>query len=95
MLISQMAIYKPVLQVLISSTFYVRIFRTNVVSAAFSSYILALVKNSYEKGARIMLMKLTEGEETFYRCNDDCISVQMPCNGKCFKKRQRPSCMGT
>jgi hypothetical protein len=29
--------------------FYVQIFRTNVVSAAFSSYILALAKNSYEK----------------------------------------------
>ena len=41
--------------------FYVRIFRMNVILAAFSSYILALAKNSYEKGARIMLMKLTEG----------------------------------
>ncbi len=38
----------------ISSTFfYVRIFRTNVVSAAFSSYVLAL--------ARKKLMKLTGG----------------------------------
>ncbi len=39
--------------------FYVRIFRTNVVSAAFSSYVLALAKNLYKKCARKMLMKLT------------------------------------
>jgi len=36
-------------QFAISPTFYVQIFRTNVVSAAFSSYILALVKNLYKK----------------------------------------------
>ncbi len=41
--------------------FYVRIFCTNVVSAAFSSYVLALSKNSYEKRVRKMLMKLTPG----------------------------------
>jgi len=39
--------------------FYVQIFRTNGVLAAFSSYVLALAKNSYEKYARLMLMKLT------------------------------------
>jgi hypothetical protein len=39
--------------------FYVRIFRMNVVLAAFSSYVLALAKNSYKKCARKMLMKLT------------------------------------
>jgi len=43
----------------ISSTFYVRIFRTNIVSAAFSSYVLAMAKNSYKKCVHIMLMKLT------------------------------------
>ncbi len=48
----------------ISSTFYVRIFRTNVILAAFSSYILALAKKLYEKRARIMLMKLTTGDST-------------------------------
>jgi hypothetical protein len=41
--------------------FYVRIFRTNIVSAAFSSYILALAKNLYKKREQKMLMKLTEG----------------------------------
>jgi len=41
-------------QVSISSTFFVLIFCTNVISAAFSSYILALSKNSYEKCARII-----------------------------------------
>ncbi len=41
--------------------FYVRIFRTKVVSAAFSRYVLALNKLSYEKRASIMLMKLTAG----------------------------------
>ncbi len=41
--------------------FYLRIFRTNVISAAFSSYVLALAKNSYEKRARLTLMKLTAG----------------------------------
>ncbi len=30
----------------------------------FSSYILALAKNSYEKRVRIMLMKLTTGQQT-------------------------------
>jgi hypothetical protein len=48
-------------QVSISSTFYVQIFCTNVVLAAFSSYVLALAKNLYKKRARIMLMKLTKG----------------------------------
>jgi len=49
------------LRVSISSTFYGRIFWTNVVSAVFSSYILALSKNMYKKRAHIMLMKLTTG----------------------------------
>jgi hypothetical protein len=40
---------------------YVRIFRTNVVLAAFSSYALALAKNSYKKRSRKMLMKSTAG----------------------------------
>ncbi len=47
-----------VAQVSISSTLYVRIFRTIVV---FSSYILCCQKNLYEKFARLMLMKLTAG----------------------------------
>jgi len=42
---------------------YVRIARTSVVSAAFSSYVLALAKNLYKKGARKTLMKLTAGED--------------------------------
>jgi len=37
------------------------VFRTNVVLAAFSSYVLALGKNSYGKFARLTLMKLTLG----------------------------------
>ena len=41
--------------------FYVQIFRTNVGSAAFSSYVLAFEKNLYEKCAKTMLMKLTVG----------------------------------
>jgi len=41
--------------------FYVRIFCTNVVLAAFSSYVLALSKNLNEKHARLTLMKLTAG----------------------------------
>jgi len=49
------------LQASISSTFYVQIFCTNFVLAAFSSYVLALAKNLYKKRARIMLMKLTTG----------------------------------
>jgi hypothetical protein len=40
---------------------YVQIFRTNVVLAAFSSFVLALAKNLYKKCARITLMKLTAG----------------------------------
>ncbi len=43
----------------ISSTFYVQIFRTNVGSAAFSSYVLTLAKKLYKKCAHIKLMKLT------------------------------------
>jgi len=47
----------------ISSTLYARIFCTNVVLAAFTTYILLEKKLpkwlSYEKSARIMLMKLT------------------------------------
>jgi len=50
-------------QVSISSMFYVQIFRTNAVLAAFSSYILALGRNLYEKFVRLTLMKLTTGHE--------------------------------
>jgi len=45
----------------ISSMFYVQIFCTNVVLAAFSSYVLALGRNLYEKFVHKMLMKLTLG----------------------------------
>ncbi len=46
----------------ISSTFYVRIFRTNVVLAAFFLVTCRLrVWRSYEKCTRIKLMKLTAG----------------------------------
>jgi len=48
-------------QVSISSTFYAQIFHMKVVLAAFSSYVLALAKNSYKKHVRSMLMKLTSG----------------------------------
>jgi hypothetical protein len=44
--------------------FYIQIFqisRTNFVSAAFSSYVLALAKNSDEKLVQKTLMKLTAG----------------------------------
>ncbi len=41
--------------------FYIQIFCTNVISAAFSSYILALVKNSYKKFVHLTFMKLTAG----------------------------------
>jgi hypothetical protein len=51
-------VVEEVEQVSISSTF----FRTNVVSAAFSSCILA--KNSYEKRVHKMLMKLTVGSNS-------------------------------
>jgi hypothetical protein len=51
-----------VCQVSISSTFYIQIFRTNIILAAFSSYILALAKKLYKKGARKTLMKLMAGE---------------------------------
>jgi len=39
--------------------FYVQIFCTNVVSAAFSNYGLALAKNLYEKRSHKTVMKLT------------------------------------
>ncbi len=45
----------------ISSTFYIQIFRTNVILAVFSSLVLALSKNSYEKRASLTLVKLTAG----------------------------------
>ncbi len=45
----------------ISSTFYIQIFHSNVVLAAFSSYVLALSKNLYKKLALLTLMKLTAG----------------------------------
>ncbi len=50
-----------VLKVSISSTFYVHIFHTNVVSAAFSSYFLALSKNLYKK------MRAYDVDEIDYR----------------------------
>ncbi len=37
-------------------------FRTNIVSAAFSSYVFALAKNSYKKRAKKTLVKLTTGD---------------------------------
>jgi len=45
--------------VAISSTLYAHVFHTNVVLAAFSSYVLALLKNLYKKCARKMVMKST------------------------------------
>ncbi len=45
-------------QVSISSTFYARIFHTNIF---FSSYVLALNELSYKKLSSLMLMKLTAG----------------------------------
>ncbi len=39
--------------------FYIQIFRTKVVLAAFSSYILALAKKLFKKCARLTLMKFT------------------------------------
>ncbi len=47
----------------ISTTFFARFFRTNVVLTAFSSYIPALPKNLYEKFVHITLMKLTLGKK--------------------------------
>ncbi len=41
--------------------FYIQIFHTNVVLAAFSSYILDLAKNSYKKLVHLTLMKLKVG----------------------------------
>jgi len=41
--------------------FYVQFFCTNIVLAAFSSYILTLAKNSYEKCAQKMLLILING----------------------------------
>jgi hypothetical protein len=35
----------------------------NIISAAFSTYILALAKNMYKKRARKPLMKLTAGNQ--------------------------------
>ncbi len=46
--------------------FFVQIFRTNVVLAVFSSYVLALAKNLYEKHTHIMLMKLTKGHDFWH-----------------------------
>jgi len=40
---------------------FINVLHTNVVLAAFSSYVLALSKNSYKKHARFSLMKLTAG----------------------------------
>ncbi len=45
----------------ISSTFYVQIFCAYVISEAFSSYVLALAKKSYEKCTSKTLMKSTPG----------------------------------
>jgi len=52
---------KLLFRVSIPSTFYLQIFCTKVILAAFSSYVLALLKNSYKKRAHITLMKLTTG----------------------------------
>ncbi len=51
--------------------FYARIFRTNIVSAAFSSYVLALGRNLYKKAAHKMLLKLTPAPQ----CLDLVFSV--------------------
>jgi len=45
----------------ISSTVFARFFVPKSFLAAFSSYVLALVKNLYKKRTRLMLMKLTVG----------------------------------
>jgi len=50
----------------ISPTFYVQIFHANVVLASFSNYVLALSKNSYEKHAHIVLMKLTTSHQCLF-----------------------------
>jgi len=50
-----------VVQVSISSTFFARFFVRKSILAAFSSYILTLAKNLYEKRSQITLMKLTIG----------------------------------
>jgi len=57
--------------------FYLQIFRTNVVLAAFSRYVLALNKLSNKKCARIMLMKLTEGD------------TPKPCARSCLRSKKR------
>ncbi len=64
----------------ITSTFYVQIFCTEIVSAAFSSYILALLKNLYVKRACITLMKLTTGP--FLRPNKFKSTNKYVCLGK-------------
>ncbi len=51
----------------ISSTFYVRIFRTNIVLAAFFLVTCTLrVWRSYEKRTSITLIKLTEGKKAYF-----------------------------
>ncbi len=66
----------------ISPTFFVRIFCTNVVLAAFSSYALALTKNSYEKCMGLTLMKSTKGFTYAYvqkaRVASQVINVFLP-----------------
>jgi len=52
-------LYRLSHHVSISSTFFARFFHTKYFLAAFSSYILALVKNLCKECARITLMKLT------------------------------------
>ncbi len=50
-------------QVSISSTFFALFFVQKPILAAFSSYILALEKNSYKRRAHITLMKLTTADD--------------------------------
>ncbi len=46
--------------------FYVQIFHTNIISASFSSYVLALAKNLYKKRAHKTLMKLMVGHNNLW-----------------------------
>jgi len=60
------------------STFYEQFFCTNVVSAAFSCYVLALGRNSYKKFVHLTLMKLTTvlllfTVRSFVRNSDICL----------------------
>ncbi len=83
-------------KVSISSTFYVHIFHTNIILAAFSSYVLALAKKLYKKCARIMLMKLIKGSNWLscrwwwsWRCGNWKMSSKCQCDSWRFKRWER------